>query len=132
MTLRDFLFLPRKWAWGGVGGEDCTTFCASWVLEATGKDPSIGIRGTYATAEDANDILHRAGGVEAFVASRLESLGFRKTHDPIDGDIGIVTGETVGGFKSLPAIRFGPLWAVMAPRGAVIKKLDHTAAWRIK
>jgi hypothetical protein len=141
MNLHEFLRLPRGWAWGGVVGDDCTTFCASWVFEATGKDVSAGLRGTYDTAEAANAIVEDAGGIEAFVAARLAPMGFKRVQQPQEGDIGIVEGVT--GFdldgatiKSIPAICFGPchgghLWAVMSARGPQVKKLNHSMAWRI-
>jgi hypothetical protein len=141
MNLHEFLRLPRGWAWGGVCGDDCTTFCASWVFDATGKDVSAGLRGTYDTAEAANAIVEAAGGIEAFVAARLAPMGFKRVQQPQEGDIGIVEGLT--GFdldganvKLIPAICFGPcagglLWAVMSARGPQVKKLNHSMAWRI-
>jgi hypothetical protein len=137
MTLHDFLRLPHRWGWGGAGLVDCTTFPGEWVIAATGKDPISEIRGIYDTAEEANAIVDAAGGVETFVGSRLEPLGFPRTVELQDGDIGIV--EAPVGFeagailvKAIPGIRFGPLWAVMSVRGPMVKKLDFTGtAWRI-
>jgi hypothetical protein len=137
MTLLEFLRMPHHWGWGGNGCVDCTTFPGEWVIAATGKDPISDLRGTYETAEEANAIVEAAGGVEAFVGSRLDPLGFQRAGELQDGDIGIVrafTGFDAGGavVKDIPAIRFGPLWAVMSPRGPMVKKLDFTSvAWRI-
>ncbi|WP_353682845.1 hypothetical protein [Mesorhizobium sp.] len=120
-----------------MGGDDCTTFCAAWVFEATGKDPAADLRGTYFTAEDAEAVLQAAGGIESLVGANLMALGFQRVSEPRDGDIGIVRVPT--GFwadsvivKEIPAIKFGPLWAVMSARGPMVKKLDWTGvAWRI-
>ncbi|MER8925776.1 hypothetical protein [Mesorhizobium sp. M0859] len=137
MNLENYIRLPHRWRWGGMGGEDCTTYCASWVFEATGKDPAADLRGTYFTAEDAEAILQAAGGVESLVGARLTALDFRRVSEPRDGDIGIVralTGFDVDGLtvKDIPGIRFGPLWSVMSARGPMAKKLDWTGvAWRI-
>jgi hypothetical protein len=137
MTQIEFLQWPHHWGWGGNGCVDCTTFPGEWVIAATGKDPIGDLRGTYETAEEANAIVEVAGGIEHFIGSRLEPLGFQRTVELQDGDIGIVrvfTGFDAGSFvvKEIPGIRFGPLWAVMSARGPMVKKLEFTrAAWRI-
>jgi len=137
MTVKEFCRLPHRWRWGGVAGEDCTTWAGSWVEAVTGRDPAAAIRGTYSTKEEANAIVDAAGGIAALVASCVEPMGIRRVQRPQDGDIGIVTAMT--GFdadgavvKEIPAIKFGPLWAVMSARGPMVKKLDWTGiAWRI-
>lgn len=148
MDLQTFIRLPRLWQWGGTTvtfnvdgtptpfpGEDCTTFVGSWARELCGVDPAADLRGTYATAEEANAVVAGAGGIVALGTSRLEPLGWRRVDQPADGDIGIVAAisavdETL---KEIPAIRFGPLWAVMSLRGAMVKKLDWTGvAWRFR
>ncbi|MER8959296.1 hypothetical protein [Mesorhizobium sp. M0701] len=137
MTLEQYIRLPHRWRWGGMGGEDCTTFCAAWVAAVTGKDPAAELRGTYVDADGAGAVLRAAGGVERLVGSRLAALGLHRVQRPQDGDIGIVsamTGFDAAGMvvKHIPAIRFGPLWAVMSARGPMVKKLDWTGkAWRI-
>lgn len=134
MDIRDYLALPHHWQWGLT---DCTLFTADWVVARTGRDPGAALRGTYSSAEQANAIIDRFGGIEGLVGAKLGGLGFERTDHPMDGDIGIVTAFT--GFdaegsvvKDIPAIRFGPLWAVMSARGVAMKKLEWTgAAWRI-
>jgi hypothetical protein len=147
MDIEEFILLPRLWQWGGTPvsvkvdgikktfpGEDCSTFVGSWVLEQTGFDPASDFRGTYDTAEDANAIIQRAGGIVPLLESRIKPLGCHRVTDPRDGDIGIIV--TLSGvdltLKEIPALKFGPLWSVMAPRGAMVKKLDWTGvAWRV-
>ncbi|MER8999997.1 hypothetical protein NKJ52_20635 [Mesorhizobium australicum] len=134
MTLEEYIRLPHRWQWGF---SDCTLFTANWVVAATGKDPGAELRSTYLDAEGAAAILRASGGAERLVGSKLGALGFPRTNDPRDGDIGIV--NAMSGFeaagasvKEIPAIRFGPLWAVMSARGAMVKHLDWTgSAWRI-
>ncbi|TPM41536.1 hypothetical protein [Mesorhizobium sp. B2-3-4] len=134
MTLQEYIRLPHRWRWGFT---DCTLFAADWVVEATGKDPGADLRGTYFDAEGAAMVLRAAGGVERLVDKKLRALGFAGTDEPRDGDIGIVL--AMAGFdaagavvKEIPAIRFGPLWAVMSARGAMVKSLEWTGvAWRI-
>lgn len=135
MTLIEYLRLPHRWRWGFC---DCMIFPGDWVAVARpGHDPVDELRGSYQDPEGANAMIMKAGGAEALVGSRLGPLGFPLTREPIDGDIGIVRVAT--GFdadsaviKEVPAIRFGPLWAVMSARGPMVKKLDFTGtAWRI-
>lgn len=134
MTLQEYIRLPHRWQWGFT---DCTLFAADWVVEATGKDPGADLRGTYFDADRANSILRAAGGADRLVGAKLSALGFQRVQQPQDGDIGIVvalTGFDVGGveIKQIPAIRFGPLWAVMSARGPMVKSLEWTGlAWRI-
>lgn len=131
MTLQEFLSLPHQFRWGGVAGDDCTTFCGTWLRESVGVDPAAAYRGTYSTAEGAHDILARAGGLVAFAAAALEPLGFVRTVDLQDGDVGVVLAPAgMAEVKEVCAIRFGPLWALLAPSGVIAKKLDHVAAWR--
>jgi len=134
MTLEEYVRLPHRWQWGYT---DCTLFVADWVVEATGKDPGAELRGTYFDRTGAAAILRDAGGAERLVSEKLSALGFHRVETPRDGDVGMVlalTGFDAGGakMKDIPAIRFGPLWAVMSARGAMVKHLDwNGVAWRI-
>ncbi|MDX0759812.1 hypothetical protein GOD80_26170 [Sinorhizobium medicae] len=131
MTLQEFLSLPHQFRWGGIAGDDCTTFCGTWLHESVGVDPAEAYRGTYSTAEGAHGILSQAGGLVAFAAAALEPLGFVRTADLQDGDVGVVLAPAgMAAVKEVCAIRFGPLWALLAPSGVIAKKLDHVAAWR--
>ncbi|BAB53674.1 DUF6950 family protein [Mesorhizobium japonicum] len=133
MTLEEYIRLPHRWQWGYT---DCTLFAADWVVAATGKDPGADLRGTYFDADAAVAILRACGGAERLVGAKLSALGFQRVQTPRDGDIGMVralTGFDAGvEVKEIPGIRFGPLWAVMSARGAIVKHLEWTGvAWRI-
>ena len=131
MDLQEFLAQSHQFRWGGVAGDDCTTFCGSWLRESVGVDPAQVYRGTYSTAEGAHELLARAGGLIPFAATALEPLGFIRTDEPRDGDVGVVLAPAgMAEVKEVCAIRFGPLWAILAPSGVIAKKLDHVAAWR--
>lgn len=137
MTLQEYCALPHRWAWGGIGGHDCTTFCADWVFRRTGRNPGAGLIETYASADGAQEIIAAAGGIEQLVGDRLSACCFERTDDPQTGDIGIIAVPT--GFeadrlavKEIPAIRFGPIWLAMSARGPVGKSAEHVAAWRIE
>lgn len=130
MTLHDFLRLPHRFAWGGVGGDDCTTFCARWIECLTGADPAANFRGAYSTQEEAEAILAAAGGLVAFADRHL---GLVRTDDPQPGDVGVIVAPSAldGEFKHIAAIRFGPLWATLSPAGVRARKADFVAAWRV-
>lgn len=133
MTLLEFIRLPHKWQWSYC---DCTMFAADWVLEKTGCDPAFDLRGTYASGVEANCIVNRAGGIDQLVGERLEQFGFHQVAVPRDGDVGIVSvlagfDEETATVKEIPGLCFGPLWAVMSARGAMVKKVPHSKVWRI-
>lgn len=132
MTLREFLALPHRFRWGGVGGDDCTTFCASWIEEQIGIDPAEQLRGTYRTEEGAHALLAASGGLVSFMASHLEPIGFQRTDRPADGDVGVVEAVTGanGAVGMVGAIRYGPLWAILGPGGINAKKTEFIATWR--
>ncbi|SES05361.1 hypothetical protein [Rhizobium sp. NFR03] len=135
-SLSEYAALPHRWVWGGMGGDDCTTFCARWVEEVTGTNPIGNFIGTYSTREEANAIIALLGGIERMIDDGLARMGISRTDDPQPGDIGLISapvGFEASGItqKQIPAIRFGPLWLAMSARGPVAKQATHSAAWRI-
>lgn len=133
MTLHEFLRLPHRFRWGGIGGDDCTTFCARWIDYAIGIDPAFAFRGVYSDAEGAERILAKAGGIVAFADRHLGEVGFKRTDDPQTGDVGVIVAPSAlnGEFKHIAAIRFGPLWATLSPAGVCARRADFVAAWRM-
>ena len=133
MTLREFLAEPHYFSWGGMGGDDCTTFCASWIFESIGIDPAEALRGTYSDAAGAYALLNAAGGLVPFMAGHMEPLGYVRTNDPQDGAIGVIRAPVGfgGDVKEIGAIKFGPLWAALGPAGVRAKKAEFIAAWEV-
>lgn len=136
MTIHDFLALPHRFRWGGMGGDDCMTFAASWVLMCCGVDPACRLRGTYRTREEAHAIVAYYGGEEPFMAAHLEPIGCVRVGRPGDGDIGLavmLAGEDPADvqMRLVAAVRFGPLWASISPGGAIARRAEHVAAWRL-
>lgn len=132
MTLHEFRALPHRFRWGGMGGDDCTTFCATWAREQTGVDPAEDLRGTYRDGEGATRILNRAGGIVRFMGARLQTLGYKRVQQPQSGDIGVVRAPVgIDEIKEIGAVCFGPLWLILGPGGVVGKKVDFVAAWRL-
>lgn len=136
MDIKGYLSLPHRFRWGGVDGDDCMTFAASWVRRAVGIDPATDLRGTYRTKAEAHAILAAHGGPLSFMAGKLEPIGCRRVQQPQDGDIGLVrmlAGEAISDVSvtEVGAIRFGPLWASIAPAGVVAQRAEMIAAWRL-
>jgi hypothetical protein len=116
-----------------MGGDDCLMFCASWVEHVTGVDPVEHFRGTYGTAEEAEAIVARHGGMTGLVDAVLTPIGLCRTDEPQTGDIGVVIAQVgaAGEMREVGAIRFGPLWACLSPTGVVGKRMQHVAAWGV-
>ena len=133
MEIHEFLACQHRFRWGGVEGDDCTMFCASWVSVRLGFDPTEELRGTYRDAEGAHAIIDREGGLVSLFGSRLEPLGFVRVDEAQDGDIGIVVAPSGidGSIVEVGAVAFGPLWATLAPSGVAAKKLEPVAIWRM-
>lgn len=136
MGIHGFLQLPHRFRWGGVGGDDCMTFPASWARESIGVDPAEELRGTYTTKDEAHAIIGEYGGELAFIHEHLQRIGAYRVAEAQTGDIGLVlmmAGETPeeATMTKVGAIRFGPLWASIAPGGVRATKADMIAAWRL-
>ncbi len=135
MNIHDFLALPHRFRWGGMGGDDCFTFPASWCLDQNGIDPAAAYRGTYSSRREAHELIAAHGGEVDFAGRQLSIIGARRVQQPLDGDVGIVrmlVGESSADmhFALVGAIRFGPLWASISPAGVRATKADFIAAWR--
>lgn len=136
MNIHEFLALPHRFRWGGVGGEDCMTFPARWAMESIGVDPAEELRGTYRTREEAHAILAGYAGALPFMDHHLITIGAKRVQNPETGDIGLIktmTGETYADQVEtmIGAIRFGPLWACIHPAGVRATPAEFVAAWRL-
>lgn len=136
MNIHEFLAMPHRFRWGGVGGDDCFTFLASWCRELTGIDPAEELRGTYRTREETHALMAAYGGEVAFADHHLQKIGAKRVQQPQDGDVGVVwmlAGESAAAAKMtlVGAIRFGPLWASLQPARVRAAKAEFVAAWTI-
>lgn len=135
MNIHEFLALPHRFRWGGIGGDDCFTFPASWCLHKIGVDPAQEFRGLYASKAEAHALITAYGDEVNFANRQLCSIGAQRIQSPSDGDVGIVrmmAGESASDMRSalVGAIRFGPLWASISPAGVRATKAEFVAAWR--
>lgn len=136
MNIHEFLALPHRFRWGGVGGDDCMTFAASWAGHAIGIDPAADLRGTYRTRAEAHSIVDAHGGALRFMDRHLVGIGCKRVQQPETGDIGLVrmmTGDEDGGAieAEVGAVRFGPMWASISPGGVVARRAEMVACWRL-
>lgn len=133
MTLHDFLALEHEFRWGGVKGDDCMTFAASWVEACTGIDPAAEFRGTYDTQEGAEELIAAHGGLVALAGRQLAAVGAKRVQNPQSGDVGIVRAQVgIDRVKEVAAIRFGPkCWAALSPVRVIAKPFEHVAVWRL-
>lgn len=136
MDIHEFVALPHRFRWGGIGGDDCMTFCASWVRESIGVDPAQDLRGTYSSKEGAHAVMQAFGGALPFMEHHLASVGAKRVQQPQDGDIALIkvmSGETYAEQAEIEvsAIRFGPLWVVNHPAGIRAAPAEFIAAWRL-
>lgn len=121
-----------QWAYGE---HDCVIFAADWVRAWTNNavDLAEGIRGTYATRDDADAVLARLGGIEGLADAKLGAAGFKRIQLPTDGDVGLIEAPlAMGGKQIIPAVRFGPLWAARAINGVRRSRFDFVRAWRVE
>ncbi|KJF73165.1 DUF6950 family protein [Agrobacterium arsenijevicii] len=135
MNIHAFLALPHRFRWGGMGGDDCFTFPASWCLDQTDIDPASEFRGAYRTRDEAHALIAAHGGEVAFAERQLSAVNAHRVQHPQDGDIGIVrmlAGENSSDMRLtlVGAVRFGPLWASISPAGVRATQADFVAAWR--
>lgn len=138
MIAQDYVKAPCVFAWGGVNGEDCTTWCATYALLLTGMDPAYQFRGTYSDKRGAQELIARHDGLFNLVAPILLDQGWKRVQQPQNGDMAIihtVTGSVEGEpiYSNVSALRFGPLWSVMSeagPSGIADRKARLVACWR--
>ncbi|MGE0213371.1 MAG: hypothetical protein AB7S41_16900 [Parvibaculaceae bacterium] len=74
-------------AWGT---HDCALFIADWVRAETGSDPGAGVRGAYASEEEADRYLSGYGGLGMAVARGMRQAGLRMTKTVAPGDVALI------------------------------------------
>lgn len=132
MDIHEFLALEHQFRWGGIDGDDCMTFAASWAEACAGVDPAAQFRGTYDTQEGAEALIAAHGGMVALASRQLLGIGAKRVQTPETGDVGIVLASVgIDRVKEVAAIRFGPMWAALSPGRVIAKPFDHIAVWRL-
>lgn len=82
--------MPFAW-----GARDCCLFAADAVHVLVGRDPAIGLRGTYGTAGQAMRLLKSLGGLAGVLESRFGVLLDRA--EAADGSVALIDSRRVAG-----------------------------------
>lgn len=118
----------RRFAWGQ---HDCMLFAADWVCEAQGSDPAAPWRGTYDTAQGAQAIIERAGGMSPLIHGVLAPLGWQGTAHVARGDIALVRAPTRFGQNLVAGVFVGHgKFALLTGSGLVVAPAPFVLGWR--
>lgn len=131
--LKVFIVDHRNFAWNDQGGENCMSWCGSWIYDRTGLDPAQDHRGRFVDEDDALRYIEKQGGLVKFADAMLNQCRIKRVVKPRTGDVGIVEAvvNAAGDVKPVAAICYGPLWAFITPGRVVAKKSQAIAVWRI-
>ena len=110
------------------GQTDCAMSVFRFIADAYGDDRLLTRwQGRYAGRLHAARMVKAKGGPERFANRQLQSIGFVKTIETQNGDIGLVR-DTTG--QAIMAVRIGPeRWASKAAFGVFIHKTEAEIAW---
>lgn len=114
---------PLAW-----GRHDCVMFAADAVLAVTGVDLAASLRGTYATAAQADQVLQQHGGLVELCVQRLGSVVRAVQAQP--GDVGLAQVGDVRGLVVCGGAHFlavGPAGLVALQTSAVVRVWRCTA-----
>lgn len=112
------------------GADDCTSWCAAWVKEATGFD--VPMLAEYGSLQEAHQRIDEAGGLDVLWTEALARVGIYSTpYDPVLGDVGIVRTAQFGNVGVIFAADGIALWraetgtGLLRPRRRNIVKVWH-------
>ena len=115
------------------GATNCALFVADWIVHATGIDPAS----EWRSCDHALAAEMPVTKMVRVIIRTMDDVGFRRTAEPITGDIAMVRGDVVGvnGGRShgvLCAIRHGNLWVARNATGIVGAVWPVVIAWRLR
>ncbi len=116
---------------------NCQVFVADWILQRRGIDPGRDLRGRMASPRGMRRVMRQQGYADLAdgTARRMADAGIREiaAADAMPGDVGIVMGIGLAGrLQQTLAIRARHGWAVLAPRGLVIARVEALRAWSVR
>lgn len=98
------------------GESDCTSWAASWVKTATGKN--VPFLATYSSLDEAHRLIDEAGGLDVLWTQALAQIGiFSTPYDAVLGDVGIVNTAS-----------FGPVGVIFAKDGVALWRAETGTA----
>lgn len=102
---------PVEW-----GVDDCTSWCAAWVRDLTGRD--VPFSAFYATLDEAHALIDEAGGLDVLWTEALAQADiFSTPYPPQLGDVGIVNTSRFGNVGVIFAQDGIALWRAEAGTG---------------
>ena len=113
---------PFEW-----GVNDCASFAADAVLAMTGADPLGGLRGAWASHDEAQALLASMGGLAAAAENLLGPSA-------ADGRArrGSIVCAHMEGQEIMGVMLSGSLWCAPGPRGIVFRpRAEVVAAWNL-
>lgn len=105
----------RAFSWGE---QDCALFAADWACALGHDDPAVSLRGQYASARDAAQLVHRLGGLGRLVSD----CGFIEWQHPSmaqRGDVALLDNAgrellaIVNGAQAVAPAEHGLVWLPM-------------------
>ncbi|RWO08237.1 hypothetical protein [Mesorhizobium sp.] len=107
----------------------CGATVDKWVRRLTGFSPLAAAGRQLRDAEDAIAILSEPQSFVVTVNRVARSAGFKKTREPIPGDVGIVAHNDI----LYPAVHAGNIWFSRHSTGAIAIPIErYWKAWRIE
>ncbi len=128
MSVDDFIReeAAQPFVWGRT---DCASTADRWVRLATGRSPMAVYGRKHGNEEEARSWLLQPGGIAVAMNRVMRSAGFRRTVEPVPGDVGLVLldPQTIA-----VAIRGGAMWFAHSEAGAHGLPVAHFwKAWKI-
>lgn len=100
---------------------DCCAAPAAWAIDNGHADPMQEWRGEYASEDEGEEFIAKAGGLIELFDKGMNSAGIAETSDVKEGNIGILQiGEHEAG-----AIYTGKRWALVTDRGWLFVSMDN-------
>jgi hypothetical protein len=114
------------------GVTDCGATVDRWVRRLAGFSPIAALGRELRNRADAEAWLSEPQGIAVSVNRVARAGGFKKTNEPIPGDVGLIISAANGG-HICPAIHAGKFWFSRYERGAISVPVDQFwRAWRIE
>lgn len=118
----------RQFDWGA---HDCCTFPGDWVIACRGDDPVERWRGSYASQDEALELIDDAGGLATLWDIGLRAIGIHPCDGaPLPGDVGLVAVSGEHGPAVHGGICTGRRWTFLGTQGVITFSAVPFVFWR--
>lgn len=108
---------------------ECVRMVDDWIAHRTGRSPLARYGRDFTTDEDVEQWLAEPGSLAVAVNRGMRALGFKRTKEPREGDVGLVVINAI----LYGAINIGQGWFTRGPNGFVFAPATKLwRAWRIE